>query len=36
MWERDGLQMVVEKLHNEIEELEKPRPKFSDFWWYDE
>ena len=36
MWERDGLKMVVERLHKEIEEIEKPRPRFSDFWWYDE
>ena len=36
MWERDWLKIVVERLHKEIEELEKPHPKFSDFWWYDE
>ena len=35
-WEIKWLNYTIDRLHKEIEELEKPRPKFSDFWWYDE
>jgi predicted RNase H-like nuclease (RuvC/YqgF family) len=35
-WEIKWLNSTIERLHKEIEELEKPHPRFSDFWWYDE
>jgi predicted RNase H-like nuclease (RuvC/YqgF family) len=34
-WEIKWLNSTIERLHKEIEELEKQPPRFSDFWWYD-